>query len=274
MPDLLPDTEVAKSAAETTGQRYRVEAVSRAAQLLSVLRSGPQASLEQLAATAGTSEAFAEAALWTLARHDLVRRLPDGSWALGLVWLRLADVKRRQLNLREIAAPIMQRMRDSVDETVILAVCRGHRRVNIDYVESTQAIRRITQFGYEAPLHLGATGRALLSGLSADELGEFLAAVVTGMGRAAKLFDLERFQSEVAAVRQQGFASSQGEITPDTGSVSAPIFDHNGAVAAAFTISVPADRFAPGLRQACIQAVLAGAREASRHLGYVSVESA
>lgn len=258
--------------ADLSTQRYRVEAVSRAAHLLMALRSGPSTSVESLAATAATPTTFTEGALHTLAKHGLVRRTADGNWALGLAWLRLADVKRRQLDLREIAAPIMRRMRDDVDETVILAIRRGTRRVNIDYVESTQAIRRITQFGYETALHIGASGRALMSGLTHDELGEYLAGVAIGMGRGAKLFDIQRYHTDVANVRKLGHAIAHGEITRDTASVSSPVFDHTGGVVAALTVSTPADRFNDGLAKACIEAVHSGAAELSRLLGYIAPE--
>jgi DNA-binding IclR family transcriptional regulator len=253
--------------------RYRVEAVSRAANLLTALRRGPAASLGNLAAAADTPLPFTDTALKTMQRHGLVRQLDDGSWALGLSWLRLADVKRRQLDLREIALPIMRRMRDDVDETVILAIRRGSRRVNIDYVESTQAIRRITQFGFEMPLHVGATGRVLLCTLSQDELGEYFATLATSKGRAAKLVDIDRIMEDVASVSTTGHFVAKGEITADTASVSAPVRDHTGAVIAALTVSAPADRFSPGLEKACIESVHSGAAELSRLLGYVEPEA-
>jgi DNA-binding IclR family transcriptional regulator len=252
--------------------RYRVEAVSRAAQLLTTLRRAP-ATIEALAAAADTPIPFTDTALRTLERHGLVRQLDDGDWALGLACLRLADVKRRQLDLRDIAGPIMRRMRDDVDETVILAIRRGTRRVNVDYVESTQAIRRITQFGFEAPLHVGATGRVLLCSLSQDELGEYFADLATTMGRSAKLTDIDRYMADVALVRSQGYFIAHGEITADTASVSAPVRDHTGVVIAALTISSPADRFSDGLEKACIESVQSGAEELSRLLGYVAPEA-
>ena len=256
-------------AVDSGGQRYRVEAVSRTAQLLSVLRQAPSGSIGALALAAETPATFTETALLTLRRHGLVRLLEDGSWALGLAWLRLADVKRRQIDLREIASPVMRRLRDDVDETVILAIRRGDRRVNIDYVESTQAIRRITQFGFEAALHVGASGRVLLTSLSRDELGEYFANLATSMGRAAKLTDIERYMEEVAQVRRDGYFLARGEITPDTVSISAPVRDHTGFVIAALTISMPADRANPALDRRCIEIVQSGAADLSRSLGFV-----
>ena len=273
-------TEIAPDGAprDESDLRYRVEAVTRAVRLIRELRDGPPGNAEDLASAAEIPPAFAQVALETLARHGLVRQLdvaaatppdaPSGPWGLGLTWLRLADARRRQTDLRELALPIMRRIRDDVDETVILCVRRGNRRVNIDYVESTQAIRRVTQHGYETALHIGAAGRALMCGLSNDELGDYFADLASTSGRAGRLHDVPQFMADLDGVRQKGFAQARGEMTADTAAVSAPVFDHMGNIVAAVTISCPGDRFTPGLGAACVAAVRSGAGELSRLLGF------
>ena len=251
-------------------QRYRVEAVTRAVRLLKVLQQSPPLDTAALAEAAEATPSFTQVAMETLAKQGLARQAgAEGrSWDLGLAWLRLADARSRQIDLRELALPIMRRMRDGVDETVILGVRRGARRVNIDYVESTQAIRRVTQHGHEAPLHVGAAGRALLCGMNLDEIGEYFAGVASGAGRHAKLFDVEKFIAELAEVRRKGYADVNGELSLDSWAVSAPVRDHTGEVVASLTISAPSDRFTPGLEAACVVNVLEGAGDLSLLLGY------
>ena len=251
-------------------QRYRVEAVTRAVRLLKALQQSPPMDAAALAEAAEAPPSFTQMAMETLAKHGLARHAgADGrSWDLGLAWLRLADARSRQIDLRELALPIMRRMRDGVDETIILGVRRGGRRVNIDYVESTQAIRRVTQHGHEAPLHVGAAGRALLCGMTPDEIGDYFVGVASGGGRHAKLFDVEKFIAELAEVRSQGYAYVSSELSLDSWAVSAPVRDHTGEVVASLTISAPSDRFTPGLEAACIVNVREGAGDLSLLLGY------
>ena len=252
-------------------QRYRVEAVTRAVRLLRKLRDGRPAGTEDISVAADVPPAFAQLALEALGRHGLVRQEdPEtGAWSLGLAWMRLADARRRQTDLRELALPIMRRMRDDVDETVILCVRRGHRRVNIDYVESTQAIRRITQHGFETALHIGAAGRALLCGLNDDELGDYFADLASNTGRGERMSDVQQYMAEIEDVRRLGYSQARGEMTADTAAVSAPVFDHTGTVIAALTVSCPGDRFSPSLEGACVAAVLSGTTELSRLLGFI-----
>jgi DNA-binding IclR family transcriptional regulator len=252
-------------------QRYNVEAVARAVRLLQELRRTPRLSRAQLARSTDVSDDVAGRTLATLQQHGLVRASDgDGeAYELGLTWLQLADVRRRQVDIRLVAIPVMRRVRDAVDETVILSIRVGNRRVNIDYVESKQAIRRVTQPGFETPLHIGATGRALLAGLSSDDFATYLRSNRLVVLAAKAAIPESRLVKEVEGVRRQGYAVAFREITSDTAAVSAPIHDHAGDIIAALTISCPEERFTPALREACIRHITAGARDVSFSLGHV-----
>jgi DNA-binding IclR family transcriptional regulator len=251
--------------------RYRVEAVSRAVRLLRAFTTAaPDHAADELAKTIKLSPVLTTRTLFTLAQHGLVRKAAEGGerYQLGLAWLQLADIRRRQVDVRLIALPVMRRIRDAVNETVILAIRAGHRRVNIDYVESTQQIRRLTQPGFEAPLHIGATGRALLSGLSEGELDTYLAAGPLVGFASPQPVPKARLREQVESARRDGYAVAFREITTDTAAVAAPIRDHTGGVVAALTISCPEDRFSRQLRDTCIRHIMQGAGELSHALGY------
>ena len=256
-------------------QRYRVEAVTRAVRLLKALQQGAPMDTASLARAADASPAFTQQAMETIAKQGLARRVGgDGEgWDLGLAWLSLAAARSRQIDLRELALPIMRRMRDIVDETVILGVRRGGRRVNIDYVESTQAIRRVTEYGHEGPLHVGAAGRALLCGLTPDEIGDYFVSAANGAGRNARLMDVEGFIAKLQDVRIKGYAEARGELSHDSCAIAAPVRDHTGAVIASLTISCPSDRFTAELEAACIANAREGGAELSRLLGFTARRS-
>ncbi len=108
--------------------RYKVEAVSRAVLLLEAFRQSPGLqTVETLSKRTGLAVPAVKALLVTLAQRGLVQRAPDDatSYRLGLTWLRLADVKRQQLDVREVAMPVLRRIRDAVNETVSLGIRIG-----------------------------------------------------------------------------------------------------------------------------------------------------
>lgn len=245
--------------------RYKVEAVSRAMLLLEAFRTGPAAlTAEVLSARTGLPVPAVDATLATLERRGLAQRAadPGGGWRLGLAWLRLADVKRRQLDVREVALPVMRRMRDAVNETASLSIRIGASRVNIEYAECFHEVRRIVQPGFHVPLHAGAGGRALMSGLDDPEIEAYLATIGIPQSQKAKLIE------GIEAARRDGYAIVEGEITGDTAAISAPVRNHVGEVVAALSLSLPQERLTPQMQARCVREVVKGAADVSAALGY------
>lgn len=254
-----------KDEAEVAGGRYKVEAVSRAVLLLEAFRQAPgPMPAERLAQRTGLTTPTVEATLATLERSGLVHRRGEGDNAdfeLGLAWLRLADVKRQQIDIREVALPIMLGMRDEVGETVSLGIRIGANRVNIEYAESLHEVRRIVQPGFHVPLHVGAGGRAILSGLQDTEIEGYLAAVPISQTDKSALI------AEIKDARKAGYSVVEGEVTSDTAAVAAPVRNHVGEVVAVLAISLPKERFSRQMRQRCVKVAVDGARALSLALG-------
>ncbi|MFN4283796.1 MAG: IclR family transcriptional regulator [Alphaproteobacteria bacterium] len=244
--------------------RYAVEAVTRAARVLALFdRARPRQSLAELAERSGVPRLTLRGILDTLAAHDLLIEEGDGFYRLGYAWLRFADVRRNQLDIRGSAVPIMRAIRDGVNETVILSLRIGDRRVHLDYVESTQPIRRITQPGHEGPVHVGAAGMVLMSGFSDAELAAYRA-------RSPDIADPEwaAVLAGVADAKRDGHSVVAGKVNVHTAAVAAPVRAYSGEIIATLTISCPTDRFTPELSERCVRLVTDGAAKLSRALGY------
>lgn len=260
---------------DATGTRYEVEAVARAARALAAFGPGQSGlTLTELSRHTGVPKATLLGILNTLAAHDLVRLetgagdatdRPTERYALGYAWLRYGDLRRTQINLRESALPLMRQMRDALNETVILSLRVGDRRVHLDYVESTQPVRRVTQLGLEGPLHVGAAGLVLLGGLGDAEIEAYLS---RELGTAAAAAEKDSVRQAVAAIRRDGYAVISGTVNVHTSAVAAPVRNYAGDAIASLTVSCPRDRFSKPLRDACIAQVTDGAARLSRRLGY------
>jgi DNA-binding IclR family transcriptional regulator len=248
------------------GNRYAVEAVTRAARVLALFdRARPRQTLAELADRSGVPRLTLRGILDTLVAHDLLLEDGDGFYRLGYAWLRYADVRRNQLDIRGSAVPIMRAIREAVNETVILSLRAGDRRVHLDYVESTQPIRRITQPGHEGPVHVGAAGMVLMSGMSEAELAAYHARNpdVDGPGGG-----WPAILEGIAAARRDGYSIVAGKVNVHTAAVAAPVRDYSGAIIATLTISCPTDRFTDDLAARCVPLVRDGAAKLSRALGF------
>jgi IclR family acetate operon transcriptional repressor len=243
--------------------RYNVEAVERFARICGLFSAERQTlTAREIAELVAIPHRTAIKILDTLAHHDLVMLDRDEKrYRPGFAWLRLGELGRASVDLREAAMPVMRRLRDRFNETVILSVRVGDLRVNVDFAESTHTLRRVTRRGLETPLHVGAGGRALLSGLSDDEVTAYLGRTKLINHGYDTPTDIERIWQDLRTVRQDGYLIATNEITEGSSSVSTPVRDFSGRTVAALTIGGPIGRFDDAARKRCIQAVVDAANE-------------
>jgi DNA-binding IclR family transcriptional regulator len=151
-----------------------------------------------------------------------------GKYSLGFELLRLADIRRRQTNVHDVAAPAMREIRNAVNETVILSVRAGDSRVHIDFVEGLHAMRRMADLGVPAPLYAGAASKVLLAGMNDDEIDAYLDRTDLAAFQDSTITDRALLWREVRSIRKRGFAESKGELFAGGGALAAPIGVRHG----------------------------------------------
>ncbi len=182
--------------------------------------------------------------------------------AAGRIWLgpSVRDLARRATTgLAAQVRPAVVALREATDETVDVAVVDGALIRFIDQVQSSQALRVVSEVGAAFPLHATANGKAALAAMAPDEVDEVLA---LGLPRltAATVTDPERLRAELAAVAEEGVAFDREEHTVGISAVGAAVTGPDGLV---LTLSIPAptERFA-ARRDELVAALRAAVAEA------------
>ncbi|WP_199430199.1 IclR family transcriptional regulator [Qaidamihabitans albus] len=190
----------------------------------------------------------------------------DGRYVVGLRVLRWAHTRRVDSRLAERAQPELNLLRDQTGETAVLFVRQGLQRVLVALAETRHEVVRLVSLGQVMPLHAGSAGKVFLAfGEQARELA--LAAPLPAW-TPATITDPARLRRHCAAIRDRGWAESVAERDSGTASISAPIYDHAGRLAAAIGIGVPQQRFTEDKRVRWAGAVAAAARRLSAGLGH------
>jgi IclR family transcriptional regulator, KDG regulon repressor len=240
-----------------------VRAVERGVELLFRLadhRDG--ASLQQLAAEIGCSKSTVHRLLATLEGLGVAERdARPGFYRLGRRARDLARGGWGDRDLRRIALPYMEALRDESEETVTLHLVDGADHVVIEQCESPQEIRRSLQLGQRTPLLRGATAKAILAFLPPADAARIVSEV-----RGSE--DSGPSQAELHDIRSLGYAFSISERLAGGSSISVPIHDRAGRVCAALSISGPSFRFTTARAIRCAPALVRAAAEVSAALGY------
>jgi DNA-binding IclR family transcriptional regulator len=269
----VPATSVAAPPNHTPaapGSAYSIEVLNRAINVLSVFsQARPALSLTDIVKAAGLPKTTVFRVLSNLVERDFCELDPQtGQYSLGFALVRLADIRRRQSNVHDIAIPVMRDIRNEANETVILSVRSGDFRVHIDFVEGLHPMRRMADLGVRAPLYAGAASKVLLAGMEDDDIESYLGRTEFTAFQQSTITDKNLLWREIRLIRKRGFAESKGELFSGGGALAAPLKDFSGKTVAVMDILTPEHRYTAEHRERCIALLLDGARRASERLGY------
>ena len=255
---------------EGKSSSYSIEVLNRAISILSVFtQSRPALGLSEIVALAGLPKTTVFRILSTLVEKGLCDQDPDtGRYCLGFKLMQLADVRRRQFNVRNLAMPIMREIRDQVEETVVLSVRAGDYRVHIDFAEGLHQMRRMADPGRQGPLYAGAAGKVFLAMMDEDELEDYLRRTPLKAFQKNTITKKSLLLRDIQQIREQGFGESQSELLLGGGALAAPVRDYSGATVGVIDVLTSEGRYTKRHREICIKLLLDGVRRLSERLGY------
>jgi DNA-binding IclR family transcriptional regulator len=219
--------------------KLTVRAVERALDILSAFTDETELSLTEIAARTQLHKSTVHRLLASLEGKDFVTRNAETEkYRLGFrIWELAANLSQSD-DPAIMLQPEMERLRDSLGETVSLYVRDGGERIRIQAVQSNQAIRRVAPIGARLPLNVGASSKVLIAFAGADVQKEVLE-TLEWSGLAEK----EAFIRQLDEIRRLGYATSVEEREPGAAAVSAPIFNRSHKLVAALAASGPSNRF-------------------------------
>lgn len=266
--------KVTASAMDSSGEVTRsgsatIATVERAVDVLMHFTRTPAADLgvTEIAQQLGLPKGAVHRALTTLRSRELVTLDPaTHRYSLGVAALRLGTSFLSRVDVRHTARPYLEHLSRTTQETTTLSVPLGLRqRVYVDQVLPQREVLMSVVQGEAVGLHAGASSHALLAFQDPSRVHGFLdhpeTASLLGPDGCAAL------RTELATVREQGWAFSVGERKAGTGSVAAPVLDHEGRAVAVVSVCGPATRITAEL-PACLRELLEVSRALSTRIGW------
>ncbi len=234
--------------------------------LLKFDEAHPEWSSAELAQELGLHRSIVYRILVTLEQHGFVTQSDRrGRFRLGLKLVELGNVVLSNLDLRQVAHPVMARLVRETGESAFLTVISGDESVCVDKIDSPQPIRVALTIGGRYPLHAGASNKILLAYAPAECIDAYIA---KGLAQITPdtITDPKQLREDLAQIRRQGWAYSVGELTPGVAAIAVPLRDSNGEVVAGLSIANLASRFSEDRRPMLVEMLCEAAEEISAQL--------
>ena len=223
------------------------------------------------AAMMGTSPSSAHRLLGALTKEGMLRREPNGRYALGLEVVRLAHVMISRMPLRDVALRYMRKLVASCNETVYLGLY-DRTRQEIFFgtnVESSQRLRYVVDTEHWVPVYAGASGLAVMAYLSDEERESIIRRTRLAPLTSATISEPYKLEHALANVRRKGYALTRGQRIPGAVGLAAPVFGSDGEVIGDISITIPEQRFDPANESRLADLVMRCARDVTAEIGGV-----
>lgn len=248
-----------------------IPSVKRAFEVIELFRDGIRSfSVPEITVRLGLPRTTAHELVQTLLACGYLERADNQPYrfTLGLRVFELGSIYAAQLDITEEGQKVANKVSKTCDETVQVAIRDVTDAVFIIRVDSSHILRLVSAVGSRLPAHCTAVGKMLLSALTDEEL----AALYKGHKRlpgmtANSITSIKGLLSELAEIRKRGYAYDNCESNEDAKCVAAPVYDRNGSICAAVSITVPVTRMNSSRKNELVAIVQRGAKELSRRLG-------
>lgn len=250
---------------EKTESSGSIQVIERLAHLLdAIAKHDDPVSLKILSADTGLHPSTAFRILASLVEQGFVERTDRGTYGLGVKLMQLGSRVSARVDIRKIALPLMEKLRDELGETVNLTVREEDEVVYIERSVAKRMIKVEQVIGSRAPLHVTAVGKLMLG-----ELGE---AACRSYAQRSKLpaYTSNTFSKITNLIKEcnhcikLGYALDNEEAELGVGCIGTLIRDASGKVIAGLSVSAPIER----RRDEWIQKIMQAGLQLSAQLGY------
>jgi len=220
-----------------------IQVIERLAKILDVIASRKESvSLKILSAETGLHPSTTFRILTSLADFGFVERTSRGNYQLGVKLMQLGSRVNASVDIRKIALPFMEALRDKLGETVNLTVRENDEVVYIERSVAKRMIKVEQVIGSRAPLHVTAVGKMMLGELGEEACRDYAKRSKLPAYTINTYIKVNALLEEASASLERGYSLDNEEAELGVGCIGTLIRDANNHVIAGLSVSAPIER--------------------------------
>jgi DNA-binding IclR family transcriptional regulator len=177
-------------------------------------------------------------------RNYIIQNPKTAKYRLGIKLFELGCEVQSTKNLIKIVRPYLRELSKITNETANLAILEDKEVIYLDTIESSETLRTEIRQGTRTPAHCTALGKCLLACLADNDFEQLYRRDEQIISLTPQsISSWSELKRELKKVKEQGYALDLEEYKIGIHCVGVPIFNRNGEVIAALSITGPASRF-------------------------------
>jgi DNA-binding IclR family transcriptional regulator len=253
---------------------YAIQTVVNAMRVLEAFRDEEELGVTEISRRLALHKNNVFRLLATLEQQGYIEQSADNErYRLGVRSLELGRSFARSHPLLRRARAVLEELARRTGESAHLAVMDDFEVVHLHGEQTERPVMTGLRVGRRLPVHCTALGKVLL-GCAPEKVREAYDRELVANGglegrTSATIVDPHKFFEHLRTVAVRGFATDLEECATGLSCTAAPVFDADGRVVAALSISAPRFRLGEGrLLEVTAEQVVAAGEELSRDLGY------
>jgi IclR family KDG regulon transcriptional repressor len=153
----------------------------------------------------------------------IMREPATKRYTLGFTLFELGKVAYSQIDLKDVAKPVMEQLMERTDASVFLGVLNWDHVTILDIVEPRTELKITSPIGTTIPLLAGAVGKVFLSLMEEDQALKLIRSRGLVRYTPHSITDIDEYLREVKTARERGFATDDEEYILGVRAVASPI---------------------------------------------------
>jgi DNA-binding IclR family transcriptional regulator len=244
-----------------------VKSAERVLQIFELLAHNPEGlTIKEISEKLSFPQSSTSNLMATLLKQGYLGVDAAKKFKLGAKLVHIGTMAMENLDISLQAKPYLEKLMQSVQETVFMATLSGEDLVYLFKINSNRSIRTTAQTGYSKPLYCTGLGKTFLANMPEEERNRILDSIELVPITAKTITDKETLAKELYQYSLIGYTIDDEENEEGLYCVAAPIFGADQRIQAAISVAGPKERML-AQKEMVVERVLWTSRKISESMG-------
>lgn len=245
-----------------------VQALDKGLKILEIMSDKGAVTITELAEILQVDKSTVSRLMETLRHHDMVQlNKTTKKYQLGLRILNLGTALENNLNIINIARPIIHSVAEELNQSVHLCAFNNTMAYVIDQVVRSSSYSLSATIGMIEPMHASSVGKCILAYRREEKLAEMLDNYEYVKFTEKTILNKKDLLEELSKIKEQGYAVDDEELAVGVRCVAVPIFGIGKRVRYSIGISAPLGLMTEENQRRYIERLSNAARKISKKMG-------